>query len=223
MSKRVTYVALVTDHSGSMDYAEMPATAMYNAVLKTLKQEKGGGEVMVLPVEYDTRINPKAHITNPALKPVSRMRERSSWWWDGGTATFDAVGHAIEQLEGFDNIAANVAFLVVIITDGGENSSMRWGLDGRTRLGYPPSRDINAAVTEKQASGQWTFVFMSTDPDGRTYSSRGGDDVAMGIEPANAHYYPTFQEVSDAACAGIKSFMGERAAGRQAVDNFLQA
>lgn len=218
MSKRTTYVALVTDHSSSMGSSNRLAVDMYNEVLETLRKTVGGGEVWVLPVEYDDRVE-KGRPGD--LVPLKQARRLTNWWTRGTTATYDACGRAIETLEDMDNRAANVSFLCIIITDGGENASRKYGCE-MDNAGAPfgsgvgGPRNLNQIVQGKQDSGQWTFVFMATQ-NGAAHNAQ-----AMGIEKGNTYDgYRTMKEVQDAACQGIREYMTQRSLGRQAVDHFL--
>lgn len=93
----------------------------------------------------------------------------------GWTALYDAIADTITQLETAG--LKNDRFLVIVMTDGLENSSVEYSLqtDGRRRL-----FDLIKAY---EARGNWTFVYLGANVDAYEEAS------AIGIPTGNAAYY----------------------------------
>lgn len=94
----------------------------------------------------------------------------------GGTALFDAIANTITQLDTSAAGRKGEKFLVVVMTDGQENSSREYGgLDGRTRL--------NKLIKKYEKRGNWTFVYLGANVDAYAEAK------SMGIYAANTVAY----------------------------------
>jgi D-serine deaminase-like pyridoxal phosphate-dependent protein len=72
---------------------------------------------------------------------------------DGGTAMLDSVGYAIEQLSNLDCAhEKNTAFLLIVISDGEENSSAIYDYE-----------DISNLITDRQNQGNWSVVYLGAN------------------------------------------------------------
>lgn len=105
----------------------------------------------------------------------------------GGTALYDAVANTITQLDTSAAGRRGEKFLVVVMTDGQENSSREYGgIDGKNRL--------FKLIKSYEKRGNWTFVYLGANVD--AYSESGG----IGIAAANTVAYS-----SSARSAGATS------------------
>src|SRR6185503_3677575 len=68
------------------------------------------------------------------------------------TALYDAIGLTVKKIE--NKLKGNDKALVVIFTDGYENSSKEY-----------KRADIIKIITDKQNSKNWTFVYLGADQD----------------------------------------------------------
>jgi len=194
-SKKATHVALVIDRSSSMD--EGVILKLERGQLDALNAAPNASEIMLTQVRFSSRVEVLAPMP---LKKVPYPKDVEA---RGMTALLDAIGKAHEALSEYDNRAANVAFLMIIVTDGGENNSQRYSLSA-----------VQDLIRRGQDSGQWTFVYLSTHPH----------DPQLGIEPGNMHFGSgiSMGTVGRDATKGIHDFMEVRKAGRQAVDSLLE-
>lgn len=103
--------------------------------------------------------------------PVQNIPQISSYQYttDGiSTPLFDSVGLLIDTLKSVpDANDPNVSFLVMVVTDGEENSSKNWN-----------ARSISAEIRVLQSTDRWTFVFRV--PFGKKQSL-----VNLGIPAGN--------------------------------------
>jgi hypothetical protein len=147
------YSVLIRDHSGSMHHLVQPAALDYNANIQTIKEAAIISGVEVLASVIKCGVGPGVgkvvrhivHCPISHLPPISPMEYEAN---GGSTPLFDSVGNAIDLLSAVpDAYDPNVSFLIMVTTDGEENSSIKW-------------RDcLGTEIRQLQASDRWTFVF----------------------------------------------------------------
>jgi uncharacterized protein YegL len=137
-----TRVYVVQDKSGSMDIRREATISGFNEYINQL-DEKLSGDVRISLIQFDTSINEK-FIDRPLVDVDDLTPE--DFVPGGMTALYDAVGRAISKAS--SRHAPDEKTLVVIMTDGGENSSREYKLD-----------QILSKIEDKRAAG-WDFVFL---------------------------------------------------------------
>lgn len=100
----------------------------------------------------------------------------------GMTALYDGVGKTIEATDKLQQCAAQ-KMIVVIVTDGQENSSREWDKDG-----------LQKAIEAKLQLGNWTFQYLGTQPE--TWDDAAKLGVSVG---SVATYAPAMASVAYAA------------------------
>lgn len=178
-------VAFIWDMSGSMgsiDVATREGTQGYIMGLqdeeKKLRAEHGEGIYTRFSLTaFDTVFEqwlidePVADIDVESV--IARYLPR------GGTALYDAVANTIADLSA--SIAARGGSkekcLVIVMTDGGENSSQEYSLakQGKERL--------FKLIKSYEKKGNWTFVYLGAGPEAYQES------ISMGIAAGNTAYY----------------------------------
>ena len=122
MNTQLTELVFILDRSGSMHGLEKDTLGGFNSMME--KQKKGEGNALVTTVLFDTEID-VIHDRLP-LKSVRPMTEED-YVAGGCTALLDAVGSTIHRIGTVHKYArpedVPAHTLVVIITDGEENSS----------------------------------------------------------------------------------------------------
>lgn len=157
-------VAFVQDRSGSMASVWEETLSGYKAYVKDM-QTKGpveGVDYLFTLTVFDTSVDHP--YTTISANDVS-LDELAKHGPRGGTALYDAVGSTIRKIEADRGGADKV--LVVIVTDGHENSSREWTKDG-----------LKAAITEKIGQGDWTFTYLGTQPE--TWDAASGIGISVG-------------------------------------------
>ena len=144
-----THVCFLLDRSGSMDKIKQDVVKGFNQYIETLKKistgdlfltlilfDKDGQDLLTTQVVYDRR-------------PVEEIPPLEEYAPRGWTPLYDAIGHAIHHAEK----APADRVLVVILTDGQENSSLE--LDRAA---------VAKMIEEREAEG-WTFVYLGANQD----------------------------------------------------------
>lgn len=161
-------VTMVVDESGSMTMLFDATVAGFNEYVSTLKQDTKT-PCYFSAITFDSAAIRK-HQTGAALKDamtLSRDNYKPGQW----TPLLDAIGEAIKLTEKvMANKAAQKA-IVVIQTDGQENSSKEFKL-----------QQIKQMIEERQAKG-WQFVFIGAG------INAFADATSLGIEALNTVSY----------------------------------
>lgn len=215
-----TYVAFVLDRSGSMSSCWNEAIGAFNNTVETIKQQAKDQETSVTFYTFSNNSQQVFFNRNPnELNPLNPHDIRC----DGMTALFDGVGDAVEALKKVkDANESHVSFLVITITDGGENNSTRYGTKERglhpTGWGQAPKKDLVELLRETQTTDRWSFVFQV--PPG---SKRGF--VMMGVPDDNIREWNNDRrgaiEADRATQVGLTSFFQGKKRGVNKVTQFF--
>lgn len=138
------------------------------STLRSLRREFPERDYLVSLTYFDHEVEHRITAGHPAqLKPLRRGDYRPN----GSTALLDALGSAISSgrmLYDRRQRLGDVSVVLVVITDGEENSSMKYS-----------SAAISRMVQDCEASGLWTFTFMGADFD--------ASDIAEDISLSKQH------------------------------------
>lgn len=154
MEKQITRTAIILDRSGSMANMRAEAIGSFNDQLKVIQdEEEEGSKNYVTLVTFATFVD-KPHFENAPSASIPSLTE-DRYEPSGGTAMLDAVGSTLDLLEASpDATDENTSFLVVIISDGQENSSREWKWN-----------TIAERVKKLQDTDRWTFVYLGANQD----------------------------------------------------------
>ena len=161
----VTEIVCIIDKSGSMHSIKNDAIGGFNTFIE--EQKKLEGKVNVSLVLFNTEYSPVYY--NKPLNDVEALNE-STFKPVGGTALLDAIGRTLNELmtkEGSE--IAPDKYLVVILTDGEENSSREY-----------TNEAIKKIIEDLRAKGNWEFVYLGANQD--AFRVAGG----MGISVSNS-------------------------------------
>lgn len=145
------YIGISRDHSGSMTMIRKPAMLDYNEKIVSIQEAAKTHDIdTIVSVVKCGAGRPAKVVPEIINSDISRLRPISDYVSDGNsTPLFDSVGYLIEQFESvpdYDDI--NVSFMILVITDGEENSSVKWN-----------ARRLSEKIKKLQASDRWTFAF----------------------------------------------------------------
>lgn len=196
-----TNIVVVLDKSGSMHHLTKDTIGGYNNYLQEQKS-------MALPEDRWSLIQfgSVSEVTHQDL-PLDQVPELTpeTYRADGGsTSLLDAVWDAIEAAQ--DDFS--VRNLVVINTDGEENSSQR------TKL-----KDLKAKIEEKEKQGNWTFVFLGAGVDAFAASSQMG---SMTMMANSVSYAATGQSTNSNWNRVSRSTMAYRTSNLASTERFFQ-
>lgn len=201
------YFGFSRDHSGSMQGITKAAAQDYNEQIARLKSAsiQYGQDTIVSTVKCGT--GPFARVEREVVNSnVSALNaiEPSSYLADGpGTPLWDSVGELIEIMEAAPDVNnLDVAFVVCVITDGGENSSVNWS-----------ASRLAKKIRELQMTDRWTFTFRV--PRGHTrYITQHGipagnvlewDQTERGVQVASAATAQAMDTFYQGRTQGIRS------------------
>lgn len=183
---QVVSVNIILDKSGSMFNCVTDTIGGINAYLSKLKEDINTDYVVSL-TQFNTNVE-NVYVGVP-LEMVP-LRTAENYKVKGGTALLDAVGNTVQKL---DQLVKADKYLVVVITDGAENSSKEWSA-GR----------IKDLIGSKTAGG-WTFVYMGADQNAWANAKQYG--FAMN----NSLSYGKGQtmETMDVLCRSTQNYVGK--------------
>jgi hypothetical protein len=172
--KPTTYVLLVTDKSGSMYSLAEDVRGGYNGYLQSL-QDDDEVRYRVTSVLFSspiTREDDGSTLLCTAVKPKDAPRlDEKNYRPGGGTALLDAIGKTITEFEQKATLKKGDRVLLVVQTDGEENSS--------TEYDRPT---ISKMIADREAAGQWSAIFMGAGPD--TWQQAGGMGFSTSLSYA---------------------------------------
>lgn len=201
------YILVVQDKSGSMDYTKADAEGGLRNFLA--EQAKVEGDTFVSLVEFDGAMNvvygltPIEQVEPYVLKP------------SGGTALWDTLGMSVEDLkEHIKHVALEDrpdAVIVVVVTDGDENSSRVWRADLlealmiKVQRPLVPKKDLALAEDERPDprvnihKRGWLVLYMGSNQDAIVAAQ------AMGIRGATSLTYAAAETTGTYAVASASA------------------
>ncbi len=170
MKKNLTQLVFILDRSGSMAGLESDTIGGFNAMLE--KQKKEDGECIITTVLFDHEVELlHDRIDIRAVRPMSEKE----YMVRGSTALLDAIGKTIHKI---GNAEKNTAeeyraekVMVVIITDGEENSSRFYSL-----------REVKHMIERQKERYGWEFIFLGANIDAVETATRFGIDRDMAVD-----------------------------------------
>jgi hypothetical protein len=171
VKNKKTYYQIILDKSGSMcDCIESTVNGFNEQMqmIKSLQKKFSEQEFLVSLTTFNQDVDFDVEFTSPSeLKSMTWGNRKKSWYKkfykdvfyfpNGMTALYDAIGKSVQNIQKItkDEIAKDEAtVVVVIITDGHENSS--------TKFTY---EQIQSMIKELEKSENWTFSYLSNTPD----------------------------------------------------------
>ena len=170
MKKNLTQLVFILDRSGSMAGLESDTIGGFNSMLE--KQKKEDGECIITTVLFDHEVELlHDRIDIRAVRPMSEKE----YMVRGSTALLDAIGKTIHKI---GNAEKNTAeeyradkVMVVIITDGEENSSRFYSL-----------KEVKHMIERQKEHYGWEFIFLGANIDAVETATRFGIDRDMAVD-----------------------------------------
>jgi len=183
-----TYVAIVLDKSGSMDSIMNEARTSFNEQVKKIQEESKNLDTRICLTVFNHELDFVKF--DEAVDNLSVL-EKKDYQPSGWTAFYDAVCTTIRKLEDLPDInEPETAVLMLIITDGLENSSKKYN-----------SKDLSEMIARLKNTERWTFSVMGANIDLEALSVDTGidksnmlkfavsaDSVLRGTNKTNAAY-----------------------------------
>lgn len=156
-------ICVILDRSGSMGGREKDTVNGVNTFLDGQKKLKEPASLAM--VRFDTeaieRFRPMADLRLVTPLTLDEYKPR------GGTPLLDAVGQTIVQLDKDWTEEKADRAIVVIVTDGEENSSKEYSKE-----------KIKEMITARQNSGKWAFIYLGADVDSFAEAMKYGISVS---------------------------------------------
>lgn len=198
MSQKINHVVIVLDSSGSMEQLKNEVVTGLNEQLNDI--EKASAEENQLTSV--TLVTFGSKVSEPRLLQPGERLKVGDYKPSGWTRLNDAVGLSIQCLQQVPkNPGDDIAFLVIIVTDGHENASTQF-----------TSEQIATVIDTLKREGNWTFTFMGATEDtfavGQRYKISAGN--VMKFSPDSVGVL----DMTAANSTGFKKFATCRAAGQ---------
>ncbi len=194
----LTDILVILDRSGSMEAAR----ADHEGGLRSFVQDQqdAGKDARLTLVQFDT-VNP-CEITHDGV-PIAQVDLKTITLIPrGGTPLYDAIGQALAHLSAKQTTAPADDTIVMIITDGEENSSHEWTKD-----------KVAARVKELEAKGH-QFLFLGANID--AMQAGGAIGANAGMTMAFMNQQGAVQNAYHATSSNLKSYRSARMSGATA-------
>jgi len=183
--KTKVLVNFIQDRSGSMQTIWQETVNGFKEFIKEL-QTKGPAEnidYLFSLTTFDTSIDmpiKQQPIADIDANVLSQYGPR------GATALYDAVGKTIDAtMQTKDDTISKV--IVVIVTDGKENSSREWTKDA-----------LQKAIEAKLTIGNWTFTYLGTQPETWDEATSIGIGIGASANYVGANAGATYKATANA-------------------------
>ena len=175
MKKQKTVYHLILDKSGSMMDSIHQTITGYNEQIQQIRSVQNDYPEQLITVGLTT-FNGSVDDHYFAI-PVqnAQMMNSDIYRPDGSTSLYDAIGSSVlklEQMQMSEVREFDTTFVVIVLTDGYENSSRSF------RLG-----EIRRTISRLEATGKWTFSFIGATLDAVEVAEQ------MNIKRHNSYSY----------------------------------
>lgn len=193
-------ICVILDRSGSMGGRENDVVNGVNAFIE--EQKKLPDPASIAFVRFDTEGTERFRPMNPLAEcqPITRADYQPR----GGTPLLDAVGTTITKLDEDWKAETPERAIVVIVTDGEENSSHEY-----------TKAKIQEMVKARQDSGKWAFIYLGANVD--AFEEAG----SMGILAANSAGYTSSARGTKAMFATASASLSQMRATGSTVSHNL--
>lgn len=218
--KIVNHFAAVLDSTGSIAPLKDMVVDKFNVQLKGWKEDaaSSGQETTLTLVLLGNggsghpgrRDQSRILYGKVPIAEVKPLTLAEYWLSAGGTALLDSTDLAIQALASGKH-GKNTSFLVLTVTDGEENASVKFGADRR--------QDFANLLAEKMATDVWTFTYLL--PKG----SKASFCRWYGVPEGNVEEWETtargVEDYTSSVGSASLSYFGARARGATATKNFF--
>ena len=187
-------IILIADRSGSMWSIQEDAEGGINSFIADQKKE---GNANLTFIEFDSEITPVYKQVDINEATEYKLQPRNS------TALYDAIGGTLANA---DEIKTTGKKIVVIVTDGGENSSQEW-----------TKESVFQRIDGLKENG-WDFLFLAANQDAM------GVGMSLGIDAGETiNFAASSQGTAEAygAATTYTSNLRSRSFSKEAVIDML--
>jgi hypothetical protein len=190
-----TLIAVLLDRSGSMESIKSDTEGGFNAFIA--EQRAQPGKAWVTLAQFDTEYEVVYADRPIADVPPLQLQPR------GGTALYDGIGRLITdigaELTTLPEAERPGHVIVVVMTDGYENSSREW-----------TGHAVSAAIKRQEGEYSWNFVFLGANMDAVAIGQQ------MGFAADRSMTYDANADGVAAAVASTSAYVSRRRAAAPA-------
>ena len=202
MKNKTTLYHFIIDKSGSMCDCIDDTVAGFNhqlSVLKDLEKEHPDMEFLCSISLFNTEVDNVISMQKP--RQANKLTA-TNYVPSGGTALYDAIGLSLQRIErviGAEIEKDEASVVVLIITDGYENSSRMFS-----------HREIGEMVKRLEKTEKWTFNFLGADID----ASSSAEQVSINSSHSISFQKENYSNAMIDLDASMRSYASEKAQGR---------
>lgn len=152
------HVVVITDMSGSMSTLAREVRTAFNTHVKDMKDEvaKAAEAGQILDFRYTVTVFDTEFIPLCVDAPLDQVPEftEDNYMPRGFTALLDAVGKTVAEFERRVTLGPTDRVLVIIQTDGQENSSKEYGWDA-----------VKKMLSERASRPNWQILYLGEGAD----------------------------------------------------------
>ena len=173
--------------------------------IRAMEAEFPEQEIRVGLTLFDHRVD----LVRSMIRPVEMQQlDRRNYTPDGTTALLDAIGQTVTHLQAWQRTHADLesTFVVVVLTDGHENSSQSFNLG-----------QVRSLISELEATGKWTFSFIGATLDATEVARQ------MSFKAQNSYAFNKGSmkgEVWDKLSGSMHSYFQKKRTGKDLSDLF---
>lgn len=158
-------ITVVLDRSASMEAMQGEAIHAFNDFVMEQRTVTGSAKMSLVQFNHQTEWT----CVGVPIESVGELNRRD-YRPNGNTAMLDAIGETIMVTRRrLKDESEQPMVIIVVITDGWENSSMEFTAPG-----------VRSLISESESRDDWRFVFLASD------LSSVRDGVEMGFQPDRA-------------------------------------
>jgi hypothetical protein len=167
--------------------------------IEELKSEYPNQKFLTSVSLFNTEID---HVVSMERQIGDNQLTRKNYIPSGGTALLDAIGISIQRIErvmGQEVEEGKASVVVVIMTDGYENSSRMFRF-----------KEVSKMITKLSNTGKWTFNFLGADLD----SFETVDSLAIPRQNSRLFSKKKLSQNMDEVHACIDDYAHEKSKGK---------
>jgi len=207
MKKQKTIYHLIVDKSGSMADVTHQTITGYNEQVQQIQSVQRDFPEQLITIGLTTFNGNVEHFYFGVPAGNASWLNENNYVPDGSTSLYDAIGSSVQRLEqqqATDMKDFDTTVVVIILTDGYENSSRNFRLV-----------DIKRMIARLEETGKWTFSFIGATLDAVEVA------VQMDIKARNSFAFTKEtmkEEVWDKVNHSVRTYANKRRTGENLDD-----
>jgi von Willebrand factor type A domain len=207
MKKQKTIYHLIVDKSGSMADVTHQTITGYNEQVQQIQSVQRDFPEQLITIGLTTFNGNVEHYYFGVPAGNASWLNEKNYVPDGSTSLYDAIGSSVQRLEqqqATDERDFDTTVVVIILTDGYENSSRNFRLV-----------DIKRMIARLEETGKWTFSFIGATLDAVEVAAQ------MDIKAQNSFAFTKEtmkEEVWDKVNHSVRTYANKRRKGENLDD-----